>query len=207
MTGTTGNRIRLFGLIGSLSRASRSLAVMRGIAGSVPPGVEIDAFAPDLPLYNQDNDNTQAAPPVHQFRRALHHSDGLLIVSPEYNHGIPGVLKNALDWASRPIEASSLANKPALVISNSTAYTGGARAQSQIHTTLLAAGARIVPGPEVVIGKVHEKIVEGYLIDRHTIDFAVDAIGRLVHMIEHARLPAGSLHCLYDRQTPSAARR
>ena len=197
MTATPVETNRLPGIVGRLS--------LRGLAGSLPPGVGIDAFSPDLPLYNQDHDHEHVDPSVQRFRGALHRSDGLLIVSPEYNHGMPGVLKNALDWASRPIEASALENKPALVISNSTAHTGGARAQSQIHTTLLATGARIVPGPEVVIGKVHEKIVEGYLVDRLTIDFALEAIGRLVHMIEHARLPAGSLHCLYGRPAASAA--
>lgn len=205
MNGTTGNSIRLFGLIGSLSRESHSLAVMRGLAGNLPPGVVIDAFTPDLPLYNRDHDNGQTVQSVDRFRTGLQQSDGLLIVSPEYNHGMPGVLKNALDWASRPIEAPALAAKPALVISNSTALTGGARAQSQIHTTLLAAGARIVPGPEVVIGKVHEKIINGCLVDHLTIDFVREATGRLVHMIEHARLPAGSLHCLYDRHAFNAA--
>jgi chromate reductase, NAD(P)H dehydrogenase (quinone) len=88
-----------------------------------------------------------------------------VIVTPEYNHGIPGVLKNALDWTSRPFGRSVLIGKPVLVMSVSPAFTGGVRAHVQAFETLLAIQARIVPGPQVVIGSVAEKIRDGILVD------------------------------------------
>src|SRR5262249_26020287 len=98
------------------------------------------------------------------FRNAIGVSDGVVIVTPEYNHGIPGVLKNALDWASRPYGKSVLIDKPVLVISVSPAFTGGVRAQAQVNETLLSIPARILAGPQVVIGGVAEKTKTGCLI-------------------------------------------
>jgi chromate reductase len=96
-------------------------------------------------------------------------------------HGIPGVLKNALDWASRPFGKSVLIDKPTLVISVSPAYTGGVRAQAQVNETLLSIPARIVAGPQVVIGNVATKIRDG-LPDRSCLDFALEAFDRSVAM-------------------------
>lgn len=103
-----------------------------------------------------------------------------MIATPEYNHGIPGVLKNALDWASRPLGRSALTGKPVLVISVSPAFTGGVRAQAQANETLLAIQSRPVPGPQVVIGNVADKIRDGQLIDESSLRFALSAIDRLI---------------------------
>jgi chromate reductase, NAD(P)H dehydrogenase (quinone) len=102
-------------------------------------------------------------------------------VTPEYNHGIPGVLKNALDWASRPFGKSVLIDKPVLVISVSPAFTGGVRAQAQVNETLLSIPARIVAGPQVVIGGVAAKMRDG-VIDQSFLSFALEALDRLVAM-------------------------
>jgi chromate reductase len=102
-----------------------------------------------------------------------------VIATPEYNHGIPGVLKNALDWASRPIGRSVPIDKPVLVISVSPASTGGVCAQTQVHETLLAIPAHIVTGPQIVIGNVAEKIREGRLVNEPILRFALSAIDRL----------------------------
>jgi chromate reductase len=92
---------------------------------------------------------------------------------------VPGVLKNALDWASRPIGRSVLIDKPVLVMSVSPASTGGVRAQAQVHETLLSIPAHIVTGPQIVIGNVAEKIREGRLVEEPILRFALSAIDRL----------------------------
>lgn len=101
---------------------------------------------------------------------AIAESDGVLIVTPEYNHGVPGVLKNALDWASRPIFNSVLKRKPVSIISSSLAFTGGVRAQYQLRETLIAMQAYVVPGPEVVVGGVHSKFKDETFLDESTLN-------------------------------------
>jgi chromate reductase, NAD(P)H dehydrogenase (quinone) len=110
---------RILGICGSLRRASFSRATLRGIRNDLPATTTLEIVDPELPLYNQDQDGTNAPDTVRQLRTAIAESDGAVIVTPEYNHGIPGVLKNALDWASRPC------GKSVLAISVSPAFTGG----------------------------------------------------------------------------------
>jgi chromate reductase, NAD(P)H dehydrogenase (quinone) len=81
----------------------------------------------DIPLYNEDLDQNPEIPSVAAFKKLIVESDGVLIATPEYNHGVPGVLKNALDWASRPVFESCFKNKPVSIISSSKAFTGGVR--------------------------------------------------------------------------------
>ncbi|WP_050420651.1 NADPH-dependent FMN reductase [Bradyrhizobium tropiciagri] len=181
-----GGLTRFVGLAGSLRKASYSRAILSGLRGNLPPAVELAICDLRLPLYNEDDDGTDPLENVRLFRRAIGASNGVVIVTPEYNHGIPGVLKNALDWASRPFGKSVLIDKPVLVISVSPAFTGGVRAQAQVNETLLSISARILGGPQVVIGGVAEKIADG-LIDRSHLGFALEAIDRLVGM---SRLPS-----------------
>src|SRR5262249_42847912 len=173
-------RMRLLGLPGSLRKASYSRAVLRGLK------VELGA-ATEFEIRDLRQDGADAPESVRQFRRAIDQSDGIVIATPEYNHGIPGVLKNALDWASRPLGRSVLIEKPVLVMSVSPAFTGGVRAQAQIHETLLAIPARIVTGPQIVIGNVAEKILQGRLVDQPNLRFALSAIDRLAAAAFHRR--------------------
>jgi chromate reductase len=103
---------------------------------------------------------------------------------------MPGVLKNALDWASRPAFRSPLVGKPALIATASPAFTGGVRAQAQLRETLAATLSRVVPAPEIVIGSVHEKVRDGRLVDEAALRFALDGLGVLVAEIR-ARQVAG----------------
>lgn len=135
-----------------------------------------------LPLYNQDADHENADASVQTLRRVIAEADGLVITTPEYNHGMPGVLKNALDWASRPSGKSCLQDKPTLIITNSPGYTGGVRAQAQLNETLLSVSAVIVPGRQVVIGNVAAKIVDDVFVDKENIVFAMQAVKRLIKM-------------------------
>lgn len=172
-------RVRLLGLPGSLRKDSFSLAVLRGLQAACPANIEVVIQDIDLPLYNQDTDGGASPGSVERFRDAIAQCDGLIIVTPEYNHSIPGVLKNAIDWASRPLGASVLNDKRALVMSVSPAFTGGVRAQSHLHETLLACEVRPMGGPQVVIGNVVEKVGEGRLVDQAALDFALSAVQRL----------------------------
>src|SRR6202034_192732 len=117
---------------------------------------------------------------VSRFRDAIASSDGVVIVTPEYNHGIPGVLKNALDWASRPFGKSVLTNKPALAISISPAFTGGVRAHAQLNETLLAIPALVAGGLQVVIGNIGVKVADGVLVDPPSLHFALAALRQMI---------------------------
>ena len=140
-------------------------------------------------LFNQDLYVEPLPAAVERFRRQIAAADGLVIASPEYNHGMPGVLKNALDWASRPHNGSPLKNKPVLIVTSSPASTGGVRAQYQIRETLVSALGRPVNTPEIVIGLVGTKMVDGRFADDATIEFARAGFATMFEQIA-AKLPA-----------------
>jgi chromate reductase, NAD(P)H dehydrogenase (quinone) len=175
-------RIRLLGLPGSLRKDSHSRAVLRGLQRQLGGTVALDIRELRLPLYDEDEDGVMAPREIVDFRQAIAASDGVVIVTPEYNHGIPGVLKNALDWASRPFGRAALIGKPVLAITVSPAFTGGVRAQAQVNETLLAIQARPVLGPQIVIGGVAEKLRDGHLVDEASLQFALAAIARLTQL-------------------------
>lgn len=168
--------VRLLGLSGSLRRGSHSTAVLDTLAASLDGRAATTRFdIGALPHYDQDLDGAAAPPSVVDLRRRIEEADGVLVVSPEFNYGIPGVLKNAIDWASRPAFASPLKGKPVLIVTCSPAFTGGVRAQSQLRETFAATLSRVAVGPEVVIPRVQDKIVDGRLVDAATLDFALAA--------------------------------
>ncbi|MFA7588105.1 MAG: NAD(P)H-dependent oxidoreductase [Novosphingobium sp.] len=180
--------VKLLGIAGSLRNGSFSAAIIESLKAGLPGGVELTLHPLDnVPLYNQDLDTLTPPAGVTALRDAIAAADGLIIVTPEFNYGLPGVLKNALDWASRPYGASSLIGKPVVTMSNSPAFTGGVRAQAQLNETLLATQSRIPGGAQVVIGEVHTKIEDGRLIDAAALDFAQNAVRALVDNIKAAR--------------------
>lgn len=180
--------IRLLAIAGSLRKASFSAAVARTLAEAQKPPVAMTVYdLADVPLYDQDRDGDDPPRPVRAFKDAIAAADGLVIVTPEYNYGLPGVLKNALDWASRPGFESVLKDKPVLPISNSPAFTGGVRALTQLKSVLLATLSSIVPGPEVVLGNIQRKITDGRLTDADNLKFAQKQIDALVARIEARR--------------------
>lgn len=179
--------IQLLGIAGSLRAGSFSAAILASLKDALPAGAELSLHPlGDVPLYNQDLDTEVPLTPVGALREAIARADGLVIVTPEFNYGIPGVLKNALDWASRPHGASALIGKPVVTISASPAFTGGVRAQAQLNETLLGTQSHLVSGPQVVIGEVHNKIENGRLVDRASLDFALGAVSGLLRTIEAA---------------------
>jgi chromate reductase len=164
---------RLLAISGSLRKQAFSRAVLLALADATASEAEFDyADIGELPHFDQDLYVEPLPAAVARFRRQIAAADGVVIASPEYNHGIPGVLKNALDWASRPHNGSPLKNKPVLIVTSSPASTGGVRAQYQIRETLVSALARPVNTPEIVIGLVGTKMVDGRFTDAATIEFA-----------------------------------
>ena len=180
---------RLLGLSGSLRRASNSTAVLRGLQDALGLRAALDIFLLHaIPLYNEDDDVEHAPESVRALRAAINASDGVIMISPEYNHGMSGVLKNALDWASRPYGLSVLKSKPVLTMTASPAFTGGVRAQQQMNETLASIPARPVFRPQIVIGGVHEKVRDGRLIDEAALSFARAGVDDLIEEIRAARI-------------------
>ena len=180
--GTQASRYRLLGIPGSLrARAFSTLVLEAVVAASTLHGEYDLADIGVLPHFNQDLYVDPLPTAVLRLREQIALADAVVISSPEYNHGIPGVLKNALDWASRPHNGSPLKGKPVLIITSSPAFTGGVRAQYQIRETIVSALARPVATPEIVVGLVHTKIVDGRFHDPAAIDFA---LGGLMTMFE-----------------------
>jgi chromate reductase len=179
---------RLLGLSGSLRRASANTAVLRTLEEALAPKAELTIFPLDeVPPYNPDRDGENAPEAVSALKGAIAASDGLIVISPEYNYGMSGVLKNALDWASRPAMKSPLKGKPALIMTASPAFTGGVRAQHQLRETLAATLARVVARPQVVIAGVHEKVRDGRLVDEVALRFALEAVDDLLEEIALVR--------------------
>jgi chromate reductase, NAD(P)H dehydrogenase (quinone) len=163
---------RLLGLSGSIRQGSANTIILRTLAERLDGGTSLMVFPlDDVPLYNSDLEGKRLPDSVRALKDAIAQSDGIILCSPEYNHGMSGVLKNALDWASRPAFASPLKNKPSLLMTSSPGYVGGARAHAQMQETLASALARVVVRPQVVIAGVMQKIVDIKLVDEITIKF------------------------------------
>src|SRR5581483_5537924 len=145
--------LRILGISGSLRRGSHNSNLLRAAAELLPPGVELDVYdgLRQLPPYDADLDLDAAHPAVEQLREAIAGADGVLIATPEYNGSIPGLLKNALDWASRPFPDNSLKGKPVAVVGASTGLFGAVWAQAEVRKVLGIIGADVLEG-EVPVG-------------------------------------------------------
>jgi chromate reductase len=184
MGDSRSSRYKLLGISGSLRRASASTAVLRAAAERLPPDVELSiASIGELPLYNEDDRRPETIAAVNELNRAIDNADGLVVASPEYNHGIPGVLANAIDWVSRPGYESVLKHKPVLVISTSKSPLGGARAQLYLRELFAATLSRVIARRQVVVGAAPSKIVDGRFVHEPTLAFIDDAIADLLDEI------------------------
>jgi chromate reductase len=152
--------MRVLGISGSLRRGSLNTALLRAAAERLPAGVELVEFErlADVPPYDEDLDAAPVAPDaVRELREAILAADAVLIATPEYNHSIPGQLKNALDWASRPAGHSALNGKPAAAIGASKSMFGGVWAQAELRKVLAAMGGRVIDA-ELGIPHAHERL-------------------------------------------------
>jgi chromate reductase len=137
--------MRILGISGSLRRDSHNTRLLRGVGNLLPEGVELELFdqLAAIPPYNEDEEH-ETLPAVAALKAAIAGADAVLVATPEYNASIPGVLKNALDWVSRPVQSTPLMGKPAAVIGTSTSLFGAVWAQAETRKVLSTIGARVV---------------------------------------------------------------
>jgi chromate reductase len=174
--------MKVLGLSGSLRRDSYNARLLRAAASELPPGTEFEVWdgVRELPYYDEDVDVDPAPHTARDLRSAIAAADAVLISTPEYNASIPGALKNAVDWASRPRATSSLKGKPALVVGASTGLFGAVWAQAELRKVLKTAGADPLE-EEVPVGQAHEAFdADGGLREPELRAALADAVGALV---------------------------
>lgn len=162
--------LAVVGIAGSLRRASLNRALLRAAVALSPEGLEIETFdLAEVPLYDGDVEADGDPEAVVRLKAAIRSAAGVLMATPEYNHGVPGVMKNAVDWASRPPAAAALARKPVGIIGASPGITGSARGQSQLRQAFEFTNSYCMPQPELLVFRAHEKFdAEGRLTDEAT---------------------------------------
>ena len=175
-----GRALTVLGISGSLRQESLNSAALRAAQKLAPAGMSVDIFdiAP-IPLYNEDVKAQGFPPPVQDLREKIRAADALLLVTPEYNYSVPGVLKNAIDWASRPPE-QPFQDKPIAIMGASPGALGTARAQYHPRQCFVFLNARLVTQPEVMISQAAQKFdPQGNLTDETTAGFVTKLLTEL----------------------------
>ena len=183
--------MRVLAISGSLRRDSHNTRLLRAAARLAPPPAELELFEglKDVPPYDEDDDGDLAPEGARRLREAIAAADALLIATPEYNSSIPGQLKNALDWASRPFPDNVLRNKPVAVIGASTGVFGAVWAQAEVRKVLGATGARVVD-IELPVAGAEEAFAGDRLADEQVHERLVQILTELVEAVEHRHLMA-----------------
>jgi chromate reductase, NAD(P)H dehydrogenase (quinone) len=173
--------VRLLGMSGSLRTGSYSNAVLETLRERFAGRAELQIYGLEpIPPYNQDLEGERRPPPVKALIAAIAEADGLVLCAPEFNHSIPGVLKNALDWASRPAFTSVMAYKPVAIMTTSHGPLGGARCLEHMHTALDSMLSRVTVARDVMITGAAAKIRDGRLVDEVSLGFACGAVEALL---------------------------
>lgn len=159
--------MNLIGISGSLRKDSFNTGLLRAAGGLMEAGNELRLLdISEIPLFSQDQEGEFTPPPVLAARAAITAADGVLISTPEYNHGMSGVAKNALDWFSRPPGEACLKGKPTVILSASASTIGGARAQVQLREVLSAMGVPLYPSPDYLLASAFKAFDDsGELVD------------------------------------------
>jgi chromate reductase, NAD(P)H dehydrogenase (quinone) len=181
--------MRVLGVSGSLRGDSHNTALLRAAAELLPAGVELELWQglKDVPPYDEDDDVEPAPPGVAALRAALAGADAVLFATPEYNQSIPGQLKNAVDWASRPLATNVLRNVPVAVVGASTGAFGAVWAQAELRKVLGAVGARVGEG-DVAVGHAHQKLdADGNLADESVREQLGEVVAELVQAVRARR--------------------
>ena len=173
--------VRILGIAGSLRRESYNRAALRAASQLLPDDATLEIFELDgIPIYNQDDEQNPPAQVV-ELKARIRAAEALLIATPEYNYSIPGVLKNAIDWASRPYGDSAWSGKPAAIMGASVGAFGTARAQYDLRKIFVYLNVYALNQPEVMIGNAAERFdKEGNLTDEKTRDFIRQQLQSLV---------------------------
>jgi chromate reductase len=162
--------LKVAGFAGSLREGSFNRALLRAAVELAPERMAIETLdIADIPLYNADVEGQGDPEPVAAFKRAIGAADGLLIATPEYNLGVPGVTKNVIDWASRPPRDSVLDGKPVAVMGATPGMGGTARGQSQLRQAFVFTNSYAMPQPEVLVRRASDLFdADGRLTDEST---------------------------------------
>jgi chromate reductase len=184
--------MRVLGISGSLRRGSLNTALLRAAAERLPAGVELVEFdrLADIPPYSEDAEAGSVPEAVRELRDAIREADAVLIATPEYNHSLPGQLKNALDWASRPAGKSALNGKPAAAVGASKSMFGGVWAQAELRKVMAAMGGRVVEA-DLPVAHAHERLAGDRLELEPEQSERLDGI--LAELVEAAEVESGLL--------------
>jgi chromate reductase len=184
--------MRVLAISGSLRAASNSTALLRALREEAPEGIEVILWdgLREIPPYDQDEDVVPAPPAVGAFRELVREVDAVFFATPEYNSSVPGALKNALDWGSRPLATNVFRNKPVAVISSSAGAFGGVWAAAELRKVLAAMGSRVTEA-ELSVGHAPEKLdADGRVADDEVRQGLRDALNTLVAQVVPAEVAA-----------------
>jgi len=180
--------MKIVAIVGSISEKSNNKKLAKFMKERYKDTIEIEIVSlKDIPMYNED-DELDPVPIVQEIKRKVKESDGVLIVTPEYNHSIPGVLKNALDWFSRVDRP--MVNKPTMIVGASTGALGTVKAQIHLRQILNSGGvaALVLPRNEVFIGNIQDKMDgEGNLTEESTIQFLDSVVESFIEWAEKVK--------------------
>jgi chromate reductase len=177
--------VKILAISGSLRGSSHNTGLLRAAAEEAPGDVELVAWdgLREIPPYDADDDVQPGPAAVEALRDAVRDADAVLFATPEYNSSVPGALKNALDWASRPLATNAFRNKPVAVIGSSTGMFGAVWAQAELRKVLGAMGARVAE-VELAVGHAQDRFDEqGVLVDDATRDGLRDAVDLLADAV------------------------
>jgi chromate reductase len=175
---------RILGISGSLRRDSHNTSLLRAAAEAAGPDVELELYdgLKEVPLYDGDDDVYPRAASVARLNAAIANADAVLFATPEYNASIPGHLKNAIDWISRPLATNVLRNKPVAVVGASTGAFGAVWAQAELRKVLAVLGARVLD-VEFPVPHAHTRFEDGELTDEEIRACLADAVAALAEEI------------------------
>ena len=181
--------LNVLGIAGSLRRDSYNRKLLEAARQLAPDDLSITIFdLHDVPLYDRDVEGEGDPPGVTALKSAIREADAVLIATPEYQHSLPGVLKNALDWASRPPSDPPLRHKPVAIVGATPGRYGTARAQTDVRKVLAYNAAMVLQRPEVMVSRAHEAFDdEGRLVDEGAIRFLGEMLTNLAAWTRHVR--------------------
>ena len=183
--------MKVLAISGSLRRDSHNTALLRAAAELVPPPVELEIFdgLKAVEPYDEDDDRGGGPAGARQLREAIESADAILIAAPEYNSSIPGQLKNAIDWASRPLRNNALWGKPVAVVGASTGMFGAVWSQAEVRKTAAASGARVIE-KDLPVSHADEAFTDdGRLSDAELRERYVEVLDELIALAEQVDEP------------------